>query len=369
MPRPGDRRGATLLLTMLMIVLLLVAITASFMRATGEMRVATDQTATVDAFALAQSGVDSYLVAHAALPSPLPDSAIYTFVGGRAVATLQAVRLSAGDSTYVLVSRGENTTTNRYGATTAMATRTVAQLLRRSSGGGLTVPAGFTALSGFDKNGNSGHLSGVDHCSGSGMPNIPGVAVPTTSAVSTSPMYTGHTNPIDGNPDNTPVTIGTPGTTGTAKDAVEIDWAGIYNRTSLTPDYYRNSSGTWSPGSPPTSGSAYKIIFVDGDYAGKFPGTGNGIFIVTGSLTLNGNTDWNGILLVGKTLTSNGNNTVYGATFTGLNIKLGQAVPVQALGNGNKTYQYDSCQINTALMPFAGWSRLGNVWTDNWPSW
>lgn len=369
MPRPYDRRGATLLMTMLMILLLLVGVTAAFTRSMVEMRVANDQAAAVDAFALAQSGVDSYLVAHSALPSTLPDSSTYTFAGGRAVVTLRAARLSAADSTYVIVSRGENTTTNRYSTSTARGLRTVAQLLRRSSGGGMNVPAGFTALSGFDKNGNSGSISGVDHCSGSGMPDIPGVAVPTISSASTSPMYSGHTNPINGNPDNTPVTIGTPGTTGTAKDAVQIDWAGIYNRTALTPGYYRNTSGTWTPGSPPTSGSAYQIIFVDGDYAGKFPGTGNGIFIVTGDLTLNGNTDWNGILLVGQTLTSNGNNKVYGATFTGLNIKLGMTVSTQALGNGNKTYQYDSCQIDLALAPFAGWTRLGNAWTDNWPSW
>ena len=89
---------------------------------------------------------------------------------------------------------------------------------------------------------------------------------------------------------------------------------------------------------------------------------------MTGNLTLNGNTNWNGILLVGGTLTSNGNNKVYGATFTGLNIKLGMSVATQSLGNGNKTYQYDSCEIANALMPFAGWSRLGNAWVDTWPS-
>ncbi len=367
-PRPGDRRGVTLLLTMLLIMLLLVSVTAAFTRSSSELRTATDQAAVVDAYALAQSGLSRYLTTQASLPGSLPDSQVFTLPGGRAVVTLRAFRLSASDSTFVLISRGENSTTNRYGRTAATATRTVAQLLRRSSGS-LTVPAGFTALSGFDKTGNSGSISGVDHCTGSGQPDIPGVAVPTKTAIDPTPMYEGKTNPINGNPDNTPVTIGTPGTSGTAKDAVSIDWAGIYNRTSLTPDYYRSPGGSWSPSSPPTSGSAYQVVFINGDYAGKFPGTGNGIFIVTGDLTLNGSTDWNGILLVGSTLTSNGNNQVYGATFTGLNVKLGMSISVQALGNGNKTYQYDSCEISNALMPFAGWSRLGNAWVGNWPSW
>jgi hypothetical protein len=95
---------------------------------------------------------------------------------------------------------------------------------------------------------------------------------------------------------------------------------------------------------------------------------GQGILIVTGDLTFNGSAKWNGIVLVGGTITSNGNQTVTGAVITGLNIKLGMAVPINTLGNGNKTYQYDSCDITNAMSPFSGWSRLGNATVDNWPS-
>ena len=233
-PKPvrRDRRGVALLTTMLMVLLLLVAVTAAFTRSSSEFRTANDQAAVVDAFALAQSGLDSYLSTQTTMPASLPDSQEFTYTGGRAVVTLRAARLSSADSTFVLVSRGENTTTNRYDRTSARATRTVAQLLRRSSGS-MNVPAGLTALSGFSQNGNSGSISGVDHCTAGAapLPSIPGVAVPTVSAVSSTPDYSGHTNPINGDPDNTPVAIGTPGTTGTAEDAVQIDWAGIYNRT------------------------------------------------------------------------------------------------------------------------------------------
>ena len=82
-----------------------------------------------------------------------------------------------------------------------------------------------------------------------------------------------------------------------------------------------------------------------------------------------GNTDHNGIVLVGGNLTGNGNNTIYGATFMGLNIMLGQTIgSYNDIGNGTKTYQYDSCEISNALHPFAGWQRLGNATVDNWPS-
>ncbi len=367
--RTGDRRGVALLTTMLLVMLLLVAVTAAFTRSSSEFRTATDQTAVVDAFALAQSGLDSYLAGQPSMPTTLPDSQVFPLPGGRAVVTLRAARISGSDSTFVLISRGENTTTNRYNRTATRATRTVAQLLRRSSGS-LSIPAGFTALSGFDKNGNSGSLSGVDHCTtgAAPLPSIPGVAVPQISTLNPLPMYTGHTGPINGNPDNVPVTIGTPGPSGTARNAIPVDWQGVVSQTAIVPHYYRSSTGTWTPSSPPTSGSAYPIVFIDGDYTGKFPGNEQGILIVTGNITLNGNTDWNGILLVGGTLTSNGNNTVYGAILTGLNIMLGQAVPVQAVGNGTKIYQYDSCEITNALAPFSGWQRLGNAWVDSWPS-
>lgn len=367
--RTNDRRGVALLTTMMLVILLLVAIVGAFTRASGEFRTANDQASQVDALALAQSGLDQYLAAQTSLPSTLPDSQVFTMTGGRAVVTLRAARLSAGDSVFVLISRGENTSTNRYAANTATATRTVAQLLVRSSGS-LDVPAGFTALSGFKKNGNSGSLSGVDHCTDGDAPlaSIPGMAVPTESATDMDPEYDGHTNPINGNPDNTPVTLGTPGPTGTAQDAIPIDWEGITDLTAITPDYLRSSAGVWSPGAPPTSGSAYPIVMIQGDYSGKFPGNGQGILIVTGDLTLNGNTEHNGIVLVGGNLTGNGNNTVYGATFTGLNVMLGQTVATNDVGNGTKTYQYDSCEISKALQPFAGWQRMGNATVDNWPS-
>jgi type II secretory pathway component PulK len=134
-PVARDRRGIALLTTMLLIILLLVAIVGAFTRASGEFRTANDTASQVDALALAQSGLDRYLVAQTSLPGTLPDSQVFTMTGGRAVVTLRAARLSANDSTYVLISRGENTSTNRYAANTATAVRTVAQLLRRSSGG------------------------------------------------------------------------------------------------------------------------------------------------------------------------------------------------------------------------------------------
>lgn len=382
----NNRRGAALLTVMLLVVLLLVAIMGAWTRTSTERRTALDTTAQVDAFTIAQSGIDQYLNAHSTVPATLPDSATYTVTGGRAVVTLRYFRKSAVspvDTILLITSRAE-VTNDRYNTTTPLATRTVSQLVRFAPGF-LEVDGGFFALSGFKKNGNSGSISGIDHCNTAPAPlaSIPGLVVPSVSGNPGTADYTGPTGPLDGNPDNTAVILGTPGPTGTAKDQLSFDWYAMSQRTSVTPDYYEKTVSpavSWTPSSPPTSGSAFPMIFVQGDYTGKFPGNGNGILIVTGNLTLNGNTNWNGIVLVGGTLTSNGTNTVYGATYTGLNISVPLYNPPNAaqasypvpgvsdIGNGTKTYQYDSCMIKKALSQFGDWSRLGNAWTDNWPS-
>lgn len=377
-----DRRGGALILVLLLTVLLMVAIAGAFTRVMSERRTALDATAQVDAFALAQSGVDRYLIEHPTVPATLPDSATYSLPGGTATVTLRWFRRSAAapaDTIMLITSRAE-ATSSRSNSRTPRATRTVSQMIRFAPGL-LDVDAGFYSFSGFHKNGNSGSLSGIDHCGVN--PPIAGIAVTSVNGDPSTAHYTGHTNPINGNPDNTPVNLGTPGPTGTAKDKLTFDWEAISQRTAITPDYYQRTTSpavNWQPSSPPTSGNAWNIIFVEGDYSGKFPGNGKGIFIVTGNLTMNGNTTWNGIVLVGGHFTSNGNNTVYGATYVGLNAIVAAynspnapqpsfPIPgVQDVGNGTKTYQYDSCAIKNALSQFGDWNRLGNAWTDNWPA-
>ena len=73
-------------------------------------------------------------------------------------------------------------------------------------------------------------------------------------------------------------------------------------------------------------------------------------------------------MLVGGTLTSNGNNTIQGAIITGLNLKLGMAVPQEAVGNGNKTFQYSSCNLMRALGHVGSLQRVRNGWVDTWSS-
>jgi hypothetical protein len=278
--------------------------------------------------------------------------------GGTAQVEVRMLRESTTTllpAVYVINSRGTNTTAKRFSSGAAPAERTVATYA-------LWVPTpfdlngAFTSLSGIDKTGNSGALDGNDNClaaSGGGQPTIPGVAVPNGT-------YTGAAQPINGNPDDAPVGLGTPGTGGTAKDQVGIDWAAIVAGTKLPPDYLHPA---WPN---PAQFLNWPVTRANGDL--DLPSDGKGILIVTGNLTLGGSQRWDGLVLVGGVLTSNGNNVIQGAVITGLNVKLGVNVPQQTIANGNKTFQYDSCNLMRALGHVGSLQRVRNGWTDTWSS-
>lgn len=354
-----NRRGATLPLTIIVIALMAVAVAISYHRLSSERGVTGDGQAQVEAFAVAQSGLNAYLAGLNGMPPTSHDTTITGLPGGTAQVSLRRLKDSVMTTSlipavFIITSRGLNTTARRYGARTPPAERTVATYAQWVPAP-FDLNAAFTSLSGLDKNGNSGALDGNDACAGSGMPAIPGVAVPNGT-------YTGQTNPINGNPDNTPVGIGTAGPAGTAKDEVAIDWAGITAGTTLPPDVVYPTN-PW-----PTAAqfNNWPVVKVNGNLA--FPSDGKGILIVTGNLTISGNNKWEGLVLVGGTFTSNGNNQILGALMTGLNVKLGQAVAQTAVGNGNKTIQYDSCRLTRALGHVGSIQRIRNGWTDTWSS-
>jgi Tfp pilus assembly protein PilX len=122
-------------------------------------------------------------------------------------------------------------------------------------------------------------------------------------------------------------------------------------------------SNVFPPGSPSNLGTpaAPAINVVNGDYTA---GSGTGILLVTGTLTMSGNPSWNGLILViGKgnvTKNGGGNGTMNGSLFVAnmytdtnytTKIALGANNPpgpptISWNGGGNATIQYDSCWIN-----------------------
>jgi type II secretory pathway pseudopilin PulG len=357
-----NRQGATIPLTIIVLAIMGVAVAVSFFRLSSERRTSGDNQAQIDAFMVAQSGINRYLSTVNGKPA-VAAGAVSTFnyndlPGGTARVDMMMLRESTSTllpAVYVITSRGVATGAKRYDSRSPAAERTVATYA-------LWTPAPFdldaalTSLTSMDKNGGSGSMSGVDACGV--MPPIPGVAVPN-GAFLNGTSYNGVGGPIDGNPDNLPIPLGTAGPAGTAKDQVDIDWAAITAGTVLPPDFVYPA---WPNA---TDMLKWPVIRVNGDFT--LPGDGQGILIVTGNVTLSGSKNWDGLILAGGTITSNGNNTTSGAVIAGLNVKLGQNVPASTL-NGNKTYQYNSCNLTRALSHVGSIQRVRNGWTDTWSS-
>lgn len=347
----GARRGFAVPAALLTILVLTVSIAAGFSIATAERRSTEDQKAQITAFQLAEEGLEIFLIKRDSLgfltiPPGAKDSVRITLTGGYADVQLDRIRAPQGSLAGLYVIRSRGVQTNGAFAGTPMGVRTVAQYALWEPAS-MQVLAGWTAMSGFQKNGNSGTLGGVDACGDSAA--VAGVAVPVP------PGYSGKTGMASGDPPIDTVTI----------NDVHIDWNGIVNGSVITPTI------TIPPGAWPsfTDTSYYPVIRVNGDIS--LPSTGRGTLIVTGNLTISGIKTWHGVMLVGGEITSNGNNGggdtlgVAGATVSGLNVKLGMTV-APATANGTKTYRYSSCEVAKAMAALGALIPLPNTWVDNW---
>jgi Tfp pilus assembly protein PilX len=362
-----NERGSSIVLVLLFVILLTITVAAGFTRSSSELRSTADMEAQTGALMVAQSGLERYLFQTSSLPASYPSTTNYTVTGGTAAVTINRLHLSSGvgdPTVYAISSKGTYTRARRYDSRAPIAERTVAQFVQWNTAT-LDVDAAFMALSGLNKNGISGTVSGIDQCGA--QPTIAGVAVPNGLFSQSG----ANSNWIDGSPDNSPQYVGTPGPTGTAQTQVDIDWPNIVNGSLLQPDYLVNRNVTPNTGTIPTSSSAYTnwpVLRVNGNVNNGDNFTGRGVLIVTGNADLS-NITWNGVVLVGGSVAVSGSQTrVYGTLITGLNVKLGQTVGESSVGNGNFLVRYNSCDIASALNRLGGWQRVANTWTDNWPT-
>ena len=350
-----ERRGFAIPVALLVIATLTIMIAGGFSLVSAERRSVADQKSQISAFRIAEQGLEIYLVrrdslqagsnpARAKVPADTESKRI-NMPGGYADVSLTRIRPVQGSiaGLYVIRSRGVETTGAYAGMPEGV--RTVAQYVLFEPAP-MQVLAGWTALSGLDKNGNAGTLGGIDACGDSAA--VAGVVVPV------NPGYTGQTAATEGSPAIDTVTA----------DSVHIDWNGIVNGSALTPTI-TIPGGTFPPASAWISDpNYYPIIRVNSpDFV--LPWSGKGMIIATGHLTISGSDTWSGVLLVGGDITSDGINGIQGATVSGLNVKLGTYVP-SSTANGTKSYQYNSCEVSRATTTAGALVTLKNTWVDNW---
>lgn len=352
MARLSSREGFAVPVAILVIGILSISIAAGFSLVISERRGVDDQKAQVTAFVLAERGLQTFFVKRDSLGyTTVPPAAregpirIY-FTGGYADVELDRVRNPTGTQSGLYVVRSKGTQTQGAVGTTPAGVRTVAQYATWDIAD-INVEAGWTAISGIQKNGNSGSFLGVDQCgdsaavAGVAVPVVPGFNRPSTAD---SVEYLAQTVNL-------------------AAAKVEVDWAGILAGTAITPNIVM-PGGTLPNWSDTTY---YPTIFYNGDLStmSAYNG-GRGLLIVKGDLGGNGATfTWKGLVLVGGDLVGNGNNTVGGAIISALNAKLGVTVPINT-ANGTKTYQYNSCEVAKALRGMGALIPLQNTWVDNW---
>jgi hypothetical protein len=357
-------------LALLTLVVLTVGVAASFSRVTSEMRRTQDRQAETDAFVYAQGSLERFAIDRKNLGflanPPLPvESVRIAFVDGYADVIARRVRTKTAteEAVYLLNSRAVKQTGSAAWAPQSEATVTQYAYFRD---GMMKVLSAWTSLTGLEKNGGVGTIDGSDASpSGSmtdygsacgGEPTVAGVAVPDVPGYiqnGGSPAPTG-SPPVD--------SLGTQAQT---IAAVGIDWDAILNGNVILPDLIIPTPDSW-PSSWPSGW--WPVIRIDGDYNVNPPG-GQGTLIVTGDLEINGLAEWEGIILVGGTLYSDGYNNVHGAVVSGLNVMLGMTVGQSDVGNGNKTYQYDSCAIANAANRFSAHVLINKTWSNNWPVW
>lgn len=355
-----ERRGFAIPIAVLVIAVLTIMIAGGFSIVSAERRSVADQKSQINAFRIAEQGLEVYLIRRDSLLKGKPgytkvpsakDSVRIAMTGGYADVSLTRLRPPKGSQSGLYVVRSKGTETVGAYAGTPMGVRTVAQYVLWEPAP-MQVLAGWTALSGLQKNGAAGTLGGIDLCGDSAA--VAGVVVPL------DPGYTGKTVAV-GNP---------PVDTIPAPDSVEIDWDGIVN-LGIIEATITMPGGTWPTAAleaafADSNSTYYPIIRVNGNFA--LPSSGKGMLIVTGNLTVSGNVGWKGVLLVGGSLTSNGINGIQGATVSGLNVKLGMDVPDPdpSIANGTKQYNYNSCEVAKATTTMGALVTLRNTWVDNW---
>src|SRR6185503_13847166 len=348
-----NRHGFAIPMAVLVVAILSVSLAASFSLVIAERRGVEDQKAQVSAFVLAEQGLETFFIkrdslGYRTIPPPAREGPIRIYLnGGYADVELDRIRPPVGSLSGMYVVRSRGTQTRGAVGGTPSGVRTVAQYALWEPAN-INVEAGWTAITGVQKNGASGSFLGKDACgdsaavAGVAVPLVPGFNRPQTAD---SVEYLGET-------------------VNEAARAVEIDWAGILAGTAITPNL------VIPPDPFPTWGDTtyYPTIYYDGTLnTNSALNNGRGILIVKGDLDGgNGATfTWKGIVLVGGDIIGNGNNYIQGAIVSALNAKLGQTVPINTV-NGTKQYTYNSCEVAKALMGMGALIPLPNTWVDNW---
>lgn len=355
--RARGERGFALLVSLIAIVGLTALATGGFFLADSEHKTSTNHHASVEAFHLAEAGLNQYLGSASGSPA-LGWHTPYEYpdVDGEAAVLVERVGTTRDDQAlYQVTSEGRfhpdapNPVTRRVGVVTVLNANSIPDPEASvTSGGGIT------------KNGNSGLISGYDNCNSAS--DRAGVRVPT------DPGYDGKEDPVEGDPPveevSSPFDFLEPG--------AEEWWDGMLDGTTVPHDYTLGSdseSSHW-PDFDELPDDEMPVTYVDRNNVDLGDNQdGRGLLIVRGDATLQGSFDWDGMIIVGGSITDNGQGQIKGAVMTGLNVLKGEDVGQDDLEdvdslNGTKKYLFDSCIVQEVQNATATLSSVASTWHE-----
>jgi len=371
MPRLRNRRAFALPMTILVIAVITAAVAATYVSTTAELTTNAAQRGTERAYNIAETGMEEFMVrrsesgfcSNCASDPTAADSewTRVTLPGGYADVTSIRVRPMIGSNAalFFIRSRGRDTSQRLSGsADSTMAEHTVGTYARWNTAT-MNVKSAWLSLSGLNKSG-TGVISGVDQCGANA--SVAGVMVPKGDLnVSGGSFHPAGNPPVD-----------TTNTYDQLKNQTGIDWAGIESG-SITADITIPGQSFPSSTTFDNNTSYWPVIRIHTNNF-SLPNHGRGMIIADSNFSISGSNMWDGVILIGGKLTSNGNNTTAGATVSGLNDLLGGAaadtsVVSDADANGQKTYLYNSCNVAKATAGLRKYVAMPNAWSDNVAGW
>jgi hypothetical protein len=370
-----NRRAFALPMTIMVIVVLTAALTSAFVATASETTTNVAMRGQSRAFMVAQMGLERFLETPDPLAlcptcdtlrtSPGVDMFNREIDGDSVYITVTRIRHQSGPTTpavYFIQARGVDKHSKLSGRLAAVdAERSLGLYAQWNTNTGQVLSA-WTSLTGLKKQGTAGLLSGIDQCGEE--PPLAGTTVGKGDL-----HYSGHPTWAEGSP-----ALDTVKTAAELAAEMKIDWPAIIYGDAMAADITVPDQAFPSLSWFDADTSRWPVIRITSrNYS--LPNRGRGVLIVEGDFTIAGSDMWDGIILVGGKLTSNGNNTVAGATISGLNVLLPGNPPAStsefddATANGAKTYVYSSCKVARATKSLQSYRVLANTWADNLPSW
>lgn len=353
----GDEGGYALAVSLITIVVVTLLAAAGYSLSNTELNTSRDFRAETEAFYVADKGLNRYLATHAV---DLDSAVTYHFDEG--TATVTPVRLTMGmannEELYRAVSTGEYVTSDGKTIRKTVSTVLLATPLLPNNPTSPFVAGGTLKQNGnasFDGNNDYPSVSGTDAlCQEAGVQqdsSLPGLVADTFK-----------------NSDND---------SGRCSDAkkgnVTPDPPGVECRDDPVDDFMSaeqwqqildmEADHTISAGDDFPQTDGYEVVKAEGDYnRDSGSRTGQGVLIVEGNFTSDGNFTWDGIVLVGGGYRANGNETIHGGVVTGLNSLLGASTDTTSIGNGTKDFQFNSCNVYKASRSKFQVSKVPSSW-------